>query len=382
MIYILQQYWWIIVSLLGSLLVFLMFVQGGQSLLFGTAKEKDEKTLLVNALGHKWELTFTTLVTFGGAIFASFPLYYSTSFGGAYWLWMAILFLFVIQAVSFEFRSKAGNLLGARTYEIFLFLNGTFGTILLGVAVGMFFSGGAFVMDKSSIADTFQPTISYWTNGWHGLEAITNPFNLLLGIVVYLAARTLGLMYVMMQIDSESLNKKCKSQIKITGPAFVLGFVAFLFALFTMTGYHVTPENGLITPVRFKYFFNMIELIWPLLMLVAGVLLVLSGLGLNIFGKKGKKSSFFLTGGGVVLAVWSILICAAFNNTAYFVSTVDPQYSLTLANSSSSEFTLKTMAYASLMVPFVFGYIYYVWRAMTKVKMSTEDLSKPDTHKY
>jgi cytochrome bd quinol oxidase subunit 2 apoprotein (EC 1.10.3.-) len=227
MIYILQQYWWIIVSLLGSLLVFLMFVQGGQSLLFGTAKEKDEKTLLVNALGHKWELTFTTLVTFGGAIFASFPLYYSTSFGGAYWLWMAILFLFVIQAVSFEFRSKAGNLLGARTYEIFLFLNGTFGTILLGVAVGMFFSGGAFVMDKSSIADTFQPTISYWTNGWHGLEAITNPFNLLLGIVVYLAARTLGLMYVMMQIDSESLNKKCKSQIKITGPAFVLGFVAF-----------------------------------------------------------------------------------------------------------------------------------------------------------
>ncbi len=382
MIYILQQYWWLIVSLLGSLLVFLMFVQGGQSLLFSTAKEKDEKTLLVNALGHKWELTFTTLVTFGGAVFASFPLYYSTSFGGAYWLWMSILFLFVIQAVSFEYRGKAGNFLGAKTYETFLFLNGTFGTILLGVAVGMFFSGGSFVMNKSSIADTFQPTISYWTNGWHGLEAIANPFNLLLGVVVYLAARTLGLMYVMMQIDSESLFRKCKNQIKITGPAFVLGFVAFLIALFTMTGYYVNPENGLISPVRYKYFFNMTEMIWPLIMLLTGVLLVLGGLSLNIFGKSAQKSSFFMTGGGVVLAVWSLLICAAFNNTAFFVSTVDPQYSLTLANSSSSEFTLKTMAYASLMVPFVMGYIYYVWRAMTKVKMSNEDLSKPDTHKY
>ena len=212
MLYLLQHYWWLIVSLLGSLLVFLMFVQGGQTLLFGTATKEEEKTLLVNALGHKWELTFTTLVTFGGAMFASFPLYYSTSFGGAYWLWMSILFLFVIQAVSFEYRSKAGNLLGKRTYETFLFLNGTFGTILLGVAVGTFFSGASFVMDKSSIADTFRPTISYWTNGWHGLEAITVPFNLLTGIVVYLAARTLGLMYVMLQIDSESLKSKCSSQ--------------------------------------------------------------------------------------------------------------------------------------------------------------------------
>lgn len=380
MINVLQQYWWLIVSLLGAILVFLMYVQGGQSLLFGIVKDKEEKTLLVNALGHKWELTFTTLVTFGGAIFASFPLYYSTSFGGAYWLWMTILFLFVIQAVSYEFRNKAGNFLGAKTYESFLLLNGIFGTLLLGVAVGTFFTGGAFVMDKSSITNTIQPTISYWTNSWHGIEAVANPFNLLMGIVVFFAARTLGLLYVIMQIDSDTILSKAKTQIKITGPAFVLAFVALLASLFTMTGYHVNPENGFISPVKYKYFFNMTELIWPAVMLLAGVLLVLGGLANTIF-VKGKRS-FYITGAGVVLAVWSLLICAAFNNTAFYVSTINIQNSLTLQNSSSSEFTLKVMAYASLMIPFVLAYVIYVWRTMTKVKMSKEDLSAPDTHKY
>jgi cytochrome d ubiquinol oxidase subunit II len=380
MLNILQQYWWVIVSLLGALLVFLMFVQGGQSLLFGTVKTKDEKTLLINALGHKWELTFTTLVTFGGAIFASFPLYYSTSFGGAYWLWMTILFLFVIQAVSYEYRSKAGNFLGAKTYEAFLFINGMFGTILIGVAVGTFFTGGAFIMNKSSITNTLQPTISYWTNNYHGLEAITVPFNMLMGIVVYFAARTLGLLYIIMQIDLETLAQKAKNQLKITGPAFVLAFVALLFSLFTLTGYHVNPENGYISAVKYKYLFNMTELMWPLIMLFAGVILVIAGLANTLFGK--GKGSFYVTGAGVVLAVWSLLICAAFNNTAFFVSTVDIQNSLTLRNSSSSEFTLKVMAYASLMVPFVIAYIVYVWRSMTKVKMSNDDLLKPDTHKY
>lgn len=360
--------------------MFLMYVQGGQSLLFGIVKEKEEKTLLVNALGHKWELTFTTLVTFGGAIFASFPLYYSTSFGGAYWLWMTILFLFVIQAVSYEFRNKAGNFLGAKTYESFLLLNGMFGTLLLGVAVGTFFTGGAFVMDKSSITNTIQPTISYWTNSWHGIEAVANPFNLLMGIVVFFAARTLGLLYVIMQIDSNTILSKAKTQIKITGPAFVLAFVALLTALFTMTGYHVNPENGFISAVRYKYFFNMTELIWPAVMLLTGVLLVLGGLANTIFGK--GKRSFYITGAGVVLAVWSLLICAAFNNTAFYVSTINIQNSLTLQNSSSSEFTLKVMAYASLMIPFVLAYVTYVWRTMTKVKMSKEDLSSPDAHKY
>lgn len=380
MLYILQHYWWLVVSLLGSLLVFLMFVQGGQSLLFGIAKNEKEKTLLINALGHKWELTFTTLVTFGGAMFASFPLYYSTSFGGAYWLWMSILFLFIVQAVSFEYRGKAGNLLGSRTYEIFLFLNGFFGTLLLGVAVGAFFTGGSFVMDKMSITEVSQPTISYWTNAWHGLDLIVVPFNLLMGIVVYLAARTLGLLYVIKQIESDSLVPKAKTQLKVTGVAFVLGFIGLLIALFTMTGHSVNIENGLISPVKFKYFFNMTQLIWPAVMLLVGVVLVLLGIGTAIFSK--GKFSFFLTGGGVVLAVWSILICAAFNDTAFFVSNVDIQQSLTLYNSSSSEFTLKTMAYASLFIPVVLAYVAYVWRALTRSKTSEQDLNSPDSHKY
>ncbi len=380
MLYFLQHYWWLLVSLLGAILVFLMFVQGGQSLLFGIVKSKNEKTLLINALGHRWELTFTTLVTFGGAIFASFPLYYSTSFGCAYWLWMAILFLFVIQAVSFEYRGKAGNLLGAKSYEIFLFFNGLLGTILIGVAVGTFFTGGSFVMNKMSITNIANPVISYWTNGWHGLDAIAVPFNLLMGIVVYLAARTLGLLYVIKQIDLDSLVKKAMIQLKVTGVAFVLCFVSLLAALFTMTGYSVSPENGLISGVRYKYFFNMVELIWPAIMLVIGIVLVLAGIGTALFLK--GKNSFFLTGGGVVLAVWSILICAAFNNTAFFVSNVDIQQSLTLYNSSSSEFTLKVMAYASLFIPVVIGYVIYVWRSLTKTKTSNEDIDRPDAYKY
>jgi cytochrome d ubiquinol oxidase subunit II len=360
-----------------------MFVQGGQTLLFWTTKNNDEKTLLINAFGHKWELTFTTLVTFGGAIFASFPLYYSTSFGGAYWLWIIILFLFVIQAVSYEYRGKAGNLFGARTYEVFLFLNGMFGTILLGVAVGTFFTGGEFIMNKASISETMKPVISYWANGTHGLDAIIVPFNLGMGIVVFLAARTLGSLYVIMQIDSAELVNRCKKQVKITGAAFVVAFVLLLVALFTMTGYSVNPENGMISSVKYKYFFNMTELIWPAVMLLAGILLVLAGLGSSYFsGFSGWKYSFYLTGAGVVLAVWSLLICAAFNDTAYFVSNVDPQMSLTLYNSSSSQFTLKVMAYASLLLPFVAGYIVYVWKVLTKNRIGNEELNRTDSHKY
>jgi len=380
MLYFLQHYWWIIVSLLGALLVFFLFVQGGQSLLLWTIRDEEEKTLLINALGHKWELTFTTLVTFGGAIFASFPLYYSTSFGGAYWLWITILLLFVIQAVSYEFRKKAGNILGARTYEIFLFLNGMFGTILLGVAVGTFFTGGPFIMDKMSITDTLKPTISYWANSWCGLDAIAVPFNLLLGIVVFLAARTLGLLYIIMQIDSEKLKKKCRYQVKITGVAFVLAFVIFLAALLTKTGYSVNPENGVIAPIQYKYFFNMIELVWPFVMLLTGIILVLWGLCKSFFFN--GKYSFYITSAGVVLAVWSILICAAFNNTAFFVSTKNIQNSLTLYNSSSSEFTLKVMAYVSLLLPFVVADIVYVWKSLTKKEINIEELNGPDSHKY
>jgi Cytochrome bd-type quinol oxidase, subunit 2 len=368
------------VTLLGALLVFLMFVQGGQSLLFGVAKNKDEKSLLVNAMGHKWEMTFTTLVTFGGAIFASFPLYYSTSFGGAYWLWMAILFLFVIQAVSFEFRNKAGNLLGAKTYEIFLFLNGALGTFLIGAAVGTFFTGAAFNMEKGNIADISAPVISSWANGWHGLDALANPFNLLLGVGVFLAARTLGLLYITRYVESDSLVAKTRKEVKITGSVFVVGFVVILVMLFTMTGYRVDPVTGIISPEKYKFLHNMIQLIWPAAMLLIGVLLVLYGLGSEFIAK--SKYSFYTTGLGVVLAVWSLLICAGFNNTAYFVSTVDSQQSLTLYNSSSSLFTLKVMAYVSLFIPVVLLYMVWVWRKLVSRKVSKEELMDKDSHRY
>ena len=380
MLYFLQHYWWLLVTLLGSLLVFLMFVQGGQSLLFCFARTKDEKSLLVNAMGHKWEMTFTTLVTFGGAIFASFPLYYSTSFGGAYWLWMSILFLFVLQAVSFEFRTKAGNILGERTYEGFLFLNGVLGTFLVGAAVGTFFTGASFNMELNNITNISSPVISSWANGWHGLDALANPFNLLLGAGVFLAARSLGLLYVIRHIDSDSLVTKAKKEIKITGSIFVVGFVVILVWLFTMTGYAVDPITGNISPEKFKFLHNMIQLIWPAAMLIVGVLLVLYGLGSEFFSK--GKYSFYITGSGVVLAVWSLLICAGFNNTAYFVSTVDIQQSLTLYNSSSSLFTLKVMAYVSLFIPVVLLYIAWVWRKLVGNKVSQKDLADKDSHSY
>ncbi len=376
----LQHYWWLVVSLLGALLVFLLFVQGGQTLLFGTAKTEDEKSLLVNAFGHKWELTFTTLVTFGGAMFASFPLYYSTSFGGAYWLWITILLLFVIQAVSYEFRNKAGNLLGKRSYEFFLFLNGSLGTIFLGIAVGTFFTGGNFVMDKMEITNIAKPVISYWINSWHGLDAAVVPFNILLGIGVFLAARTLGLMYVIGNIDNAELIERSRIKVKITGSAFVVGFVGILIFLSMLTGYSVDRESGFISAVEHKYLLNFLQLKWPVIMLLTGVVLVLSGMTM-IFLRR-DKNSFYVTGGGVVLAVWSLLIVAAFNNTAFFPSNVDAQYSLTLYNSSSSEFTLKTMAVVSVLIPFVLAYIVYAWREMTKKKISTEELEDPNSIKY
>lgn len=363
----LQLYWWAVVSLLGALLVFLLFVQGGQSLIYTIAKEESHRLKLIALLGHKWEITYTTLVTFGGAAFASFPLFYSTSFGGAYWLWISILLLFVIQAVSYEFRNKQNNFLGKRIYDFFLFLNGSLGTVLLGVAVGTLFTGGAYIMDKLSIIQVDSPTVSSWTNSWHGLEAIANPFNLLLGLVVLFAARTLGLLYTGTYISE--LKAKCHKLLKVTAPAFVLLFVAFVVALALRTGYTCNPQSGVIEAVKYKYLLNYLELVWPLVLLLVGVVLVLLGIGSALFCKKEScfisKNTFYVTGAGVVLAVWSILIVAAFNNTVYFPSTVALQESLTLAKSSSSHFTLKTMAYASIAVPFVVAYIAVVWKKMT-----------------
>ncbi|MCL2727154.1 MAG: cytochrome d ubiquinol oxidase subunit II [Bacteroidales bacterium] len=360
---ILQHYWWALVSLLGALLVFLLFVQGGQTLLFFTAKTEQQKNAIINLLGHKWGLTFTTLVTFGGAIFASFPLYYSTSFGGAYWLWITVLLLFVIQAVSYEFRDKAGNLLGQTTYDTFLFLNGLLGTVMLGVAVGTFFTGGAFIVNKMALTQLNAPVISQWTNGWHGLDALGHPFNILMGAGVYLAASTLALLFVIKWADNSELKAKAKKQVAIVGPIFTLGFVALLAYLFCLTGFKADPTTGILTAVPHKYLHNMIELLWPAVILLMGVVLVLLGLSSQVFCK--GKYSFWLTSAGVVLAVFPILLCAAFNNTAYFASTVDMQSSLTLQNSSSSYFTLKVMAYVSLLIPFVLAYIAYVWHVLT-----------------
>ncbi|MCL1973631.1 MAG: cytochrome d ubiquinol oxidase subunit II [Bacteroidetes bacterium] len=376
----LQHYWWALVSLLGALLVFLLFVQGGQSLIWVTAKNSQQRSLLVNLLGHKWELTFTTLVTFGGAIFASFPLYYSTSFGGAYWLWITILLLFVIQAVSYEFRSKAGNLLGQKTYDGFLFLNGLLGTVLLGVAVGTFFTGGAFIMDKTALVHTGGPVISKWANGWHGLDALAHPFNLLMGVGVYAAACTMALLFTIQSIDDAAYKARALKQLRVVGTVFVLGFVVLLVYLFCLTGYRADPVTGHVTPQTHIYLHNMLELVWPAVILLLGVVLVLWGLGCAFFEK--GKYNYWITSIGVVLAVFPLLICAAFNNTAYFASTVDPHYSLTLVNSSSSIFTLKVMSYVSLLIPFVLAYIAYVWYVLTKKPMGKTDLEAPDVTVY
>ena len=365
-LHFLQQYWWAVVSLLGALLVFLMFVQGGQTLLFGIAQDEDEKRFIISTLGHKWEITYTTLVTFGGAAFASFPLFYSTSFGGAYWLWLLILFLFVLQAVSYEFRDKQGNLFGKKSYDTFLFLNGLLGTLLIGVAVGTLYTGGAYYMNKANITNIIAPTVSYWANGWRGIECLANPVNLLLGVVVLLAARTMGLYYTLCNAPATFTGfiGRAKKHFTFSAVAFVLLFVVFLAVLMLMKGYEANPANGVINEVPYKYFNNFITLVWPLVVLLAGVVLVLYGLGYAIIKGKFTMPAFYITGGGITLAVWAILICAAFNNTAYFPSTVSLQDSLTLANSSSSQFTLTAMAIASLMVPFVVAYIAYCWKKL------------------
>lgn len=376
----LQHYWWFLVSLLGALLVFLLFVQGGNSLLFRLGRTEDERTMLVNSTGRKWEFTFTTLVTFGGAFFASFPLFYSTSFGGAYWLWMIILFTFVLQAVSYEFQSKLGNLLGKRTYQYFLVLNGLVGPVLLGVAVATFFNGSEFLVSKGNLTDELMPVISQWANGWHGLDALAHPTNLLLGFAVFFLSRLLGTLYFINNIRSESLVQRCRRQLVIDGIPFLLLFLAFVAHVLLKDGFAVQPETGEIAMEPFKYFNNLIAMPYLLVLFLVGVVGVLFGLGKSIFCKTYTRGIWF-AGVGTVLTVLALLLTVGYNHTAYYPSTADLQSSLTLSNSCSSLFTLQTMAYVSVLVPFVLAYIVYAWCAIDR-KPITEEEIKRDEHLY
>lgn len=371
----LQQYWWLIVSLLGAILVFLLFVQGGNSLLFCLGKTEEHRKMMVNSTGRKWEFTFTTLVTFGGAFFASFPLFYSTSFGGAYWLWMIILFSFVLQAVSYEFQSKAGNLLGKKTYQTFLVINGVVGPLLLGGAVATFFTGSDFYINKGNMTDTLMPVISQWGNGWHGLDALTNIWNVVLGLAVFFLARVLGALYFINNIDDKALTDKCRRAVLNNTVLFLIFFLSFVVRTLVSDGYAVNPDTQEIYMQPFKYFNNFIEMPIVLIVFLIGVVLVLFGIGKTLLKKTFDKGIWF-AGIGTVLTVLALLLVAGYNNTAYYPSYTDLQSSLTLANSCSSEFTLKTMAYVSILVPFVIAYIFYAWRSIDRNKITEKEMDE------
>jgi cytochrome d ubiquinol oxidase subunit II len=376
----LQIYWWLVISLLGGLLVFLMFVQGGQTMIL-SERNADRKSLIVNVLGRKWELTFTTLVTFGGAFFASFPLYYSTSFGGAYWLWMLILLSFILQAVSYEFRSKPGNIFGTKTYDWFLCINGCVGCILLGEAVAMQFFGADFTIARGNILDASSPVISHWNNA-HGLDVIFSAKNLLLGFAVFFLARTMAALFFIKGIadkQQDDFLRRQRTQVLINGTVFVVLFLAFLAVLFLSDGYTQT-ENGTFEAVANKYFWNFIDLWWIGVAFVVGVLMVLYGVIRGSFDKK-FSNGFWWAGIGVVIAVTSLISVSGYNNTAYLPSLADPQSSLTIANSSSSEFTLTVMSWVTVLLPFVIAYIAYVWHKMTSPRISSDELSSAP-HKY
>ena len=376
----LQQYWWFIVSLLGGILVFLMFVQGANTLIFRLGKDEEERSLIINSTGRKWEFTFTTLVTFGGAFFASFPLFYSTSFGGAYWVWMLILVSFVLQAVAYEFQSKPGNLLGRNAYRRFLVFNGVFGPLLLGTAVGTFFHGAAFTVSKDAMgAFGANPVISQWANAWHGLDAVANPWNVILGIAILFLARVLGALYLLNNIEDAGLRPKLRRQVLIDTLPFLLCFVAFLVHLLITDGFAVS-ETGEIYVEPYKYLNNLLEMPVVLCLLLLGVALVLCGIVMTLCRANFHRGIWF-SGLGTVLTVLALLLTVGYNHTAYYPSTADLQSSLTLANSCSSHFTLTAMSWVSLIIPFVLAYIIYAWRMIDKKSLTKQELSQEE-HKY
>ncbi len=374
----LQHYWWFIISLLGGILVFLLFVQGANTMIFSLGKTSEERRLVINSTGRKWEFTFTTLVTFGGAFFASFPLFYSTSFGGAYWLWMIILFSFVIQAVSYEFQNKIGNFLGPRTFQICLVINGIVGPLLLGGAVATFFDGSNFTVDKMNIANSFQPVISRWANASCGLDALLDIYNVIFGIAVLFLARVLGLLYMTNNIDDDSLRQRMRRSLIWNSAAFLVFFLIFFVHVLVKDGY-AYYSDGVIVMEPMKYLHNLFANPFVLILLLLGVVSLLAGIIMTIV-KSGFIKGIWLSGFGTVMAVTAIFLMAGWNNTAYYPSNVDLQSSLTIANSCSSEFTLRTMAVVSLLVPFVLAYIYYAWRSIDSKKLDRQELKGGDIY--
>jgi len=375
----LQQYWWIIISVLASALVFMMFVQGGQTLIWQLAKTQKERSILINSIGRKWDLTFTVLVTFGGAFFASFPLFYSTSFGGAYWVWMIILFSFILQAVSYEYRSKANNFLGTKTYDIFLIINGVIATVLVGTAVGTFFTGSEFSVDRMNILNVSNPVISQWETSTHGLEAAFNITNLSLGLAILFLARVLGLLYFINNIDHTRLVKKASKMLRRCSIPFLAFFLLFVRLVLTKDGFAVNPVTKEVFMENFKYFHNLIEMPIVLIIFLIGVIGVLYGIFLGAF--KTSEKGIWFAGLGTFLTVFSVFLLAGFNNTAFYPSTFDLQSSLTIENASSSKYTLVAMSYISLLVPFVIAYIWYTWKQLNARKISEESVAN-DPMKY
>ena len=366
----LQEYWWFLIALLAALFVFMNFVQGGQSLLWTLAKNEDEKDLIVNSLGQKWELGFTTLVMFGGALFAAFPLFYATSFGGAYYVWMAILFCYIIQAVAYEYRKKPNNVFGEKTYETFLFINGNLGIILVGTALGTLFSGGNFVVNSMHL--------SHWTKSSYGLEAVLNLFNVAFGFMLFFLARIQASLYFINSVDDENIIKRAKIVLKYESIIFLILFAYVAFSIFTMTGYSYDPITKVVSKEPLKYWHNLLDMPLVAGALGLGVVLLVSGI---VAGLKQSAKGIWLSGIGTILVVISLFLILGYNHTAYYPSLADMQSSLTIENSSGSRYTLVAMSYVSLMVPFVLGYIIWAWRAMNSKKISIEEV-KNDPHSY